>query len=203
MITRTKLLELMSARMFHDLAGPIGAVHNSVEFLEEESQSLKDKALKIIKASANESIARLKFFRQSYGTVGEKMTHLDNFMPLVEEFLMASKLSIVWDLKSEAVNSYIAKVMLNFVVIALGSLIYGGVIHVFQLDNGIKILFEGKKFIFTDDTKFLLNGDISNIALTSSNIQLYYTYMMIEEADALLSISKNSEGLEFLITNKG
>jgi histidine phosphotransferase ChpT len=202
MISQIKLLELISARMFHDLAGPIGAVHNSIEFLEEESQAIRDKALKIIKSSAEEAISRLKFFRQAYGTIGDREVYLDSFIPQVEDFLRSSKLKISWDLQEKPINSYIAKAIINLIIIAMGSLIYGGVVEIKQLDNGVKLLLKGKDFIFNDDTSYLLEGDLSNITLSSANIQIYYTHMMIEAAKAKLFITKRAQELEFLVLNQ-
>ena len=45
MVTTVKLLELMSARIFHDLAGPIGAINNSVDFFEDNNPIIKEKAM--------------------------------------------------------------------------------------------------------------------------------------------------------------
>lgn len=202
MITTIKLLELMSARMFHDLAGPIGAVNNSVEFLEEDNQHIKDKALKIIKSSASESIVRLKFFRQAYGTVGDKEVHLEDFIPLIKEFLISTKIKIECEFNSDAIDYYMAKVMLNLIIISSSCLIYGGVIKIIQLDNGIKILFQNENFLFNDDISFILNGDLSNITLSSANIQIYYTHLIIKEASATLTITKHKDELEFLIINQ-
>jgi len=199
MVTKIKLLELMSARMFHDLAGPIGAVSNSVEFLDEDNQNIKEKALAIIKSSANESIARLKFFRQAYGTVGEREVYLSNLAPIVDEFLSESKVKVNWVTKDSPVNCYVAKALLNLIIISMNCLIHGGAIAVEQLDNAIKLVLQGAACSLSDDTRYLLKGDLSNIALVSANVQVYYTYMMLEEAMAELRINQNDQGLEFLI----
>ena len=202
MISRIKLLELMSARMFHDLAGPIGAVHNSVEFLGEGNEIIKEKALNIIKSSSGEAIIRLKFFRQAYGTVGESKVYLNNIASLVDDFLKNTKLKITWKIQEQLVSSYIAKAIMNLIVIATGSLIHGGEVIVEQLNNGVKLLLHGDSFIFNDDTEHLLAGEVSNITLSSANIQIYYTYMMIEFAKAKLSISKRKQDLEFLVLHQ-
>ena len=81
-------------------------------------------------------------------------------------------------------------------------MIYGGVIKIIQLDNGIKILFQNESFLFNDDIRFILNGDLSNITLSSANIQIYYTHLIIKEASAALTINKNDDELEFLIINQ-
>ena len=199
MITKLKLLELMSSRMFHDLAGPVGAVYNSIEFLEEDNQSIKDKALSIIKSSSSESIVRLKFFRQAYGTVGESEVYLTNLTNIVNDFVSTTKVKVNWQIKETSVNCYIAKAILNFIIIGITNLIHGGVIIVEQQDNNIRLLLQGRDYIFSEDYGYLLQGDLTNIALTSANIQIYYTHMMIDEAKATLQINKREHELEFLL----
>lgn len=200
MVDVIKLLELMSARMFHDLAGPIGAVNNSIEFFEEDNPLIKEKALQIIKSSSHEAILRLKFFRQAYGTVNDNKTHLSDIESLIGEFLENTKLSLSWNNNEEImVNSYIAKSVLNFTIIAASALIYGGVLDINFSNNAVIISAKGEKFVFTESTRSLLEGDISGVKLASSNIQIYYTYMMIENSKAKLSINQTDEELTFVL----
>ncbi len=201
MISQIKLLELMSARMFHDLAGPVGAINNSIEFFEEDNPVIKEKALQIIKSSAHEAILRLKFFRQAYGTVNDTEVHLNDIKPLINEFLEKSKLKLEWhDSEQVSIDSYLSKVVLNLVIIALSSMIYGGLFEVSYTPSKLKITFTGKNLIFTEDSKALLEGNISHVALSSANIQIYYTHMMIETAKAKLSIKKSADALEFTLS---
>ncbi len=201
MISQIKLLELMSARMFHDLAGPVGAINNSIEFFEEDNPVIKEKALQIIKSSANEAVLRLKFFRQAYGTINDTEVHLNDVKPLINEFLENTKCKLSWNDDDQiSVNSYISKVILNLVIIALSSMIYGGLLEVSYTAARLKITFAGKNLIFTEDSKALLEGDLSHVTLSSANIQIYYTHMMIETAKARLAIKKSADALEFTLS---
>ena len=56
-----KLAELLCARFSHDLAGPIGAINNGVEFLSEENSVIKEQAIDLIKTSAVQAVSRLQF----------------------------------------------------------------------------------------------------------------------------------------------
>ena len=201
MISQIKLLELMSARMFHDLAGPVGAINNSIEFFEEDNPVIKEKALQIIKSSSHEAILRLKFFRQAYGTINDTEVHLNDVKPLINEFLENTKLKLEWaDNDQVSVDSYISKVILNLAIIALSSMIYGGSLEVNHTHTKLKVTFVGKNLIFTEDTKALLEGDTSRVTLSSANIQIYYTHMMIKTAKASLSIKKTVDKLEFTLS---
>ncbi len=200
MTDKIKLLELMSARMFHDLAGPIGAVNNSLEFFDTENEEIKAKALEIVRSSSNEAILRLKYFRQAYGPINDKEMALNDILPLIEEFLAKTKVKLTCSNEANIIiSSDIAKIILNFVIIALGSMIYGGVLEIILHKKELKIKFDGKDLILSEDTISLLNGDLSYIALSSANIQIYYTHMMIKEANHTIVTNKTSSTAEFTI----
>ena len=67
----TKLAEMIATRLCHDLTGPIGAVNNGAEFLDEEGFDMQNEAVQLIVSSAHEAVNRLQFYRQAYGRVGE------------------------------------------------------------------------------------------------------------------------------------
>ena len=202
MNNKIKLIELMTSKMFHDLAGPVGATFNSVEFLDEENNNIREKALSIIKSSTQESIIRLKFFRQVYGTFNDEEVYLNNYTQLAEEFLANTKLKIEWQLSDTPISGMLTKGILNFLIIAIGVLIHGGLITVKQIEKNFIISFKAENFTFSEDTKLLLEGDISFVPLTSSNIQIYYTHLMLEEAKAKLNIKTSSDGVDFEISMK-
>ena len=200
-ISQIKILELLSARMFHDLAGPIGAIHNSIEFLEEDNNPvIKEKAIKIVKSSSDEAIIRLKFFRYAYGNVDDNEVSLHDIKPLIQDFLIDKRFKLSWEeTLDKPVNSYIAKIIMNFIVIASMALIQGGSLNITHNNEGVKIVFQDKNVILSEDTKSLLKGDLTHITLTSTNIQIYYTYLMIQAAKAKITINKITDGVEFII----
>lgn len=197
MIDKIKLLELMSARMFHDLAGPVGAVNNSLEFFEEGNAEIRKKALEIMKSSSMEAVLRLKFFRQAYGVLNDKEIAVADIQELIKEFLEKTKLKLTWDdLNIKVINALDAKIILNFVIIALGSMIYGGVLEVSHQD-GLKIKFSGNNLIFSESTKDLLLENLTQATLSSSNVQIYYTHMIISSMNYKLIINQNVDNIEF------
>lgn len=200
MVTTIKLLELISARMFHDLAGPMGAVSNSIEFFEEENPVIKEKALNLMKSSAHESILRLKFFRQAYGAMHDNEVYLSSAHNLIEDFLDNNKVKLNWNIIDNMVNSYVAKALLNFVIIALNSMIQGGDLYFEQQDKSISVTMRGNNLIFTEETSLLLEGNLKYTILTSANVQIYYTYLMIKEAKAKLAVNKSANEIQFIIS---
>lgn len=196
-ISTTRLLELMSSRMFHDLAGPIGAISNGLEFLEEEL--VRERALSLIKLSSHEAVVRLKFFRQAYGTVGDSEVFTSSIKNLISDFTSLTKVSLLWEIAEGSIDSYLAKALLNLTIISLNSLIQGGSLEFSQKNDKFRMRLIGDNIIFNDETKLLLYGEVISEQLTSANVQIYYTYLMLEKIKSRIEIIKSPGQLEFLV----
>ena len=62
---------LLVSRVCHDLVGPLGAVVNGLEVLEDERDAaMRADALKIVTSSAAQALARLQFMRIAFGAAG-------------------------------------------------------------------------------------------------------------------------------------
>jgi histidine phosphotransferase ChpT len=61
------VLELLAARLCHELIGPIAAVSNGVEVLAEGDADFAADAVQLVGASARRAGARLQFYRFAYG----------------------------------------------------------------------------------------------------------------------------------------
>src|ERR1700733_3000865 len=62
-----RVLELLSARLCHDLAGPIAAIGNGAELLDDDDPEFAKQAAALIGASAGTAAKRLQLFRFVYG----------------------------------------------------------------------------------------------------------------------------------------
>jgi len=65
-----RVLELLTARLCHDLAGPIAAVGNGAELLDDEDPDFARQAATLIAESASTAAKRLQLFRFVYGSSG-------------------------------------------------------------------------------------------------------------------------------------
>lgn len=66
MTEKPNITALVTARMCHDLASPIGAVGNGVELVELAGKTLGQEG-ELVKASVSAAAAKLKLFRIAYG----------------------------------------------------------------------------------------------------------------------------------------
>ena len=69
-----RVLELLTARLCHDLIGPVAAIANGVELLGEDDPEFVRDAVALVGDSARKANARLQFYRFAYGFRGGGMT---------------------------------------------------------------------------------------------------------------------------------
>lgn len=71
-----RVLELLAARLCHDLIGPVAAIGNGVELLAEEDPEFAREALALVGDSARKANRRLQFYRFAFGFSGGGLTGL-------------------------------------------------------------------------------------------------------------------------------
>jgi histidine phosphotransferase ChpT len=69
-----RVLELLSARLCHDLISPISAIANGVELLGDEDAAFAADALALLADSSRRASRRLQFYRFAYGFSGGALT---------------------------------------------------------------------------------------------------------------------------------
>src|SRR5260370_18022512 len=65
-----RVVALLSARLCHDLMGPVGAVRNGGELLADEDREFARDAVALVGDSARKASRRLQFYRFAYGFSG-------------------------------------------------------------------------------------------------------------------------------------
>ena len=61
-----RVAELLASRLCHDLVGPIGAVNNGMELLEDEDLGMSEDAIQLSATSARQAANLLQFYRLAY-----------------------------------------------------------------------------------------------------------------------------------------
>lgn len=127
-----KLAALMSSKLCHDVIGPVGAVNNGVELLNDEANSdMQVQAMDLIKQSAGEAAARLQFYRLAFGLaggLGSEVSLRDGRL-LCREFMNYGKVTLDWPDEAggaENLSKDAIKVICNLVALSSGALPRGG-----------------------------------------------------------------------------
>src|SRR5437588_11836554 len=62
-----RVVDLLAARLCHDLIGPVSAISNGAELLQDDDPDFVRDAVTLIGNSARNAIRRLQFYRFAYG----------------------------------------------------------------------------------------------------------------------------------------
>src|SRR5436305_2568499 len=71
-----RVVELLAARLCHDLIGPVAAIGNGAELLADEEPDFVEDAVALVGESARKANRRLQFYRFAYGFTGGELAGL-------------------------------------------------------------------------------------------------------------------------------
>lgn len=193
MLNEIELSELLMIKFCHDLSGPVGAINNGAELLQDCDDSLQGQAVDLIETSAKDVIARLLFFRQAYGSANDKSaTEVSTLKDLSVNFLSSKKVRMIWMPESAnlnipaSVSGSIGKILLNMIILTAASLVYGGDISIYlsqeQDKTSIRVRGEGKMVKVDKEISDILKGKDSEINV--KNINAYLVSRLIEKQKA-------------------
>ncbi len=179
-----KLAALMSSKLCHDIIGPVGAVNNGIELLQDESSAdMREQAIDLVSQSAGEAAARLQFYRLAYGLAGGMgpEVSLRDARNLTKGYIKYGKVQMEWpdDVGgAENLSKDAVKVLCNLASIAVGALPRGGNITVSGgVDGGDwRFTFTGKgrrAGLREEITKTLIEG-YNEEDLTAQNVAAQY-----------------------------
>src|SRR5579862_5213040 len=91
-----RVLELLSARLCHELAGPISAVVNGVELMSEEDPDFVADAVRLVGSSARTVSRRLQFYRFAYGTLPGEGASTATGREMAQKYFEAGNVRCDW-----------------------------------------------------------------------------------------------------------
>src|SRR5579864_1422479 len=133
------LAALLCSRVCHDLISPVGAIVNGLEVLDEDKdEETKVFALDLIKKSAKQASAKLQFCRLAFGAAGSAGAQIDlgDAEKVARGLLGDDKTTIVWNLPRELLPKNRVKLLLNMLLVAVGTIPRGGIITVDPVEGG-------------------------------------------------------------------
>ena len=213
MTAETKLAEMLATRLCHDLTGPIGAVNNGAEFLEEEGFDMQNEAVQLILSSAQEAVNRLQFYRQAYGRVGETgEACLADKKKITTDFFARTKVKIDWpdshtDASGVAISQKMSRLLLNLLIIGGASLIRGGnlAVRIEQTEDGTKYLriqAAGDVIKIDPETIQILENKGDSVPLTPKTAQPFLAHVLASDLGAHVQLNQGEGQLELLVTQR-
>ena len=194
------------SRVCHDLVGPLGAVVNGLEVLEDERDAaMRADALKIVTSSATQALARLQFMRIAFGAAGSAGAELDlsEVGRLVAGLLSGGKIALHWETPNVNWPKDWAKLVMNAVLIAADCLPRGGALRIETSTDpgafGFKMVATGQGARIVEDVQRALRGEAAEEQPYDARaIQPYLTYRLAKKLNAGLTMTAREGQVELV-----
>lgn len=168
-----RVMELLSARLCHELAGPLSAVVNGVELMGEEDPDFVADALKLVGASARTASRRLQFYRFAYGSLPGEGTQPSIGRDLALKYFEASNIACDWPAAEAARPFPWQRLACLLVILGAEALPRGGTVALSGSGNGLAMVAEGDAVRLTPEAQAGLQPDIAIDNLTARGIHAY------------------------------
>ncbi len=209
-MTEIEFSALMVSRVCHDLVGPLGAVINGLEVLEDERDAaMREEALKLVTSSANQALARIQFMRIAFGAAGSAGAELDlgEVGRLVAGLLEGGKIKLEWNVPQVYWAKDWAKLLMNAALLGADSLPRGGVVVVeagadAAMPN-FKIRATGLNARVSEEVGKSIRGESEPGSLDARAIQPFLTYRLSRTVNAGLAIGVVSDGVVEISAGQG
>ena len=120
-----RVLELLAARLCHDLIGPVAAIGNGAELLADEEPDFVKDAIALVGESARKANRQLQFYRFAYGFSGGELAGLPPYR-LASAFLEENSIACDYREAARRLSLEGQKLACNMLAIAGDALPRGG-----------------------------------------------------------------------------
>jgi len=199
-MTEIEFAALLVSRVCHDLVGPLGAVVNGMEVLEDERDAdMRADAIRLVTSSAEQALARIQFMRIAFGAAGSAGAELDlsEIGRLVTGLLAGGKTSLVWDVGAAYWGKDWAKLLMNATLLAADCLPRGGIVRVtIGPDPAVpsfRIEARGTHVRVAEDVQRMLRGESTLGAVDARGVQPFLTHKLSRTVNAGLLL-RQEEG---------
>jgi histidine phosphotransferase ChpT len=204
--TDLELAALISSKICHDVIGPVGAIYNGLEILDEDDNAeAKNYALDVIRNVTQQASARLQFARFAFGAAGSAgaQIELGTAEQISRGLVGQGKHKLAWRGKPGYMAKDKVKLLLNLIASAITALPRGGEIEVSIADSlerpSFKLRCQGTaarppQYL----TDYVSGGQPPQ--LDAMSIQAYYTWRLAASAKMRLDISK--DGADIILSAK-
>lgn len=176
---------LLCSRVCHDVIGPVGAIINGLEVLDDDdNEEMRDIAFDLIRKSARQASAKLQFCRLAFGAAGSAGAELDmgDAKEVVETFLQDEKVTLEWSAPHETRPKNQIKLLLNLVLMGMSAIPRGGTLNVSVQGDAMQVSVDGEGANVPQIAQQMIAGETPEDGLDARSVQLHYA---LELASAL------------------
>ena len=199
-----RVFEILTSRLCHDIVGPVGAVNNGMEILEDDDPEMTEDALALVANSARQASDALQFYRLAYGMAGAQLgNELGDVVRITERYLSKSKALLEWSQASLPLSapSGTGKLLLNMTALASECLPRGGSISVSvretALGAALMVVARGQGAALRDEFTGVFEEGVDVEDLSPRNIQGYFTAHLARALGSPLKIASEPDRMIF------
>lgn len=200
---RLYLAELITTRVCHDLAGPIGAFNNGVELLEEGGEDMAAQAVELLAMSAREARAKLQLFRIAFGVVNYQGTaNPEEVHQIVAQYFAHSKVKLEWQVAEDMTffTTELRRMVACMVLVVAGSLLVGGVLKVraqkTPTQMQVEVHGEGPKVKHDEETLAILTSAEPPLQSSSRAVPAHVLRYFAQNATASVKLEHSADFLK-------
>lgn len=198
------LAALVASRICHDVVGPVGAIFNGLEVLEDDDdEQVKQYAMDVIRRNTKNAWARLEFARLAYGAAGSAGTDIPtNKIQDLANAILEEKHKTKWTSSHDFLPKGYAKLMLNLIVVAVAAVPRGGLIDVTiagELERPtITLVSTGDGARCSDRVPAILKGEYEG-DIDALVIQPFFTHRLLKHGNLSISIEPSENKVVFTV----
>ncbi len=202
--TDLELAALISSKICHDVIGPVGAIYNGLEILDEDDDAeAKNYALDVIRNVTAQASARLQFARFAFGAAGSAGAQIDlgTAEQISRGLIGQGKHKLVWRGMPGHMAKDKVKLLLKLIASAITALPRGGEIEVTISESLEKPRFRLRCQGTAARPPQYLADFVSGAQppqLDALSIQAYYAWRLAASSRMRLEIAK--EGTDIVLT---
>ncbi len=203
MLDDLNLAAFMSSKICHDLVGPVGAISNGLELLEEETdEETRAYAFELIQFSASVARARLEFARLAFGSssaLGSQvdLAHAGN---IVRAFIEEGKHKLHWNTFAGGIEKTKLRLLLTMTTVSMTAVPAGGDIRVTVTGSDAVPHFEircsGRGARIPEGVEAIFKGNASDVDPRS--IVGYYALRLAQASSMTLTVRKDGTDIVFI-----
>jgi histidine phosphotransferase ChpT len=175
------VLELLMARLCHDLAGPIAAVGNGSEMLADEAPNVAAETLHLLVDSAGEAAGRLQFYRFAYGFGAGGAVSARAPAELAARFFSPTPIVCDYAASVGLLPSALQKLACNLLLVGADGLPKGGRLRVNAGASGPVLDADGETVGFSPELIAALNLRVPAAALTPRTVQAHFAGLLARD----------------------
>jgi histidine phosphotransferase ChpT len=176
-----RILELLMARLCHELIGPVAAVANGAELLAEDDADLGCDALALVGESARRAGNRLQFYRFAYGFGGDGSVTGPLPYELAARYFEATRIACDFGKDIRELSLDQQKLGCNLMLVGAEALRRGGCLALDAGPTGPELEVTGEGAGLSREAQAALMLEIPVEALTARSVQAYFAGLLARE----------------------